>query len=273
MEGDENIPMLLRFYFGEAAEAARGGASERLLGWCRAYDEWLGERKRSYRPDTVKQSVMAWRRLAQQSGKMPWELTAGGYRAARGLDEGGGVLTGDDRLRAGDLLEFLPVVRRTTGRPGMPGGLQPGGEGEAAESAALRGSEAAEPKGGDPAAEDDGAGPVGAGQAGLRFHAGAAAAGGAAGKAETIEMGADRARHGGGVGEMARRRRRSGSACRPRCGRRSGRRWKRAGDWRGCGRETISSCRWSTRSRRIRAAERRTGRRGSACRPGRSYRA
>ena len=74
MEGDENIPMLLRFYFGEAAEAAQGGASERLLGWCKAYDEWLEERKRRYRPDTIKQSVMAWRRLAQQSGKMPWEL-------------------------------------------------------------------------------------------------------------------------------------------------------------------------------------------------------
>ena len=75
MEGDENIPMLLAFYFGEAAEAARRGASERLLGWCQAYDEWLRERKRSYGPNTVKQSVMAWRRLAQQSGKMPWELT------------------------------------------------------------------------------------------------------------------------------------------------------------------------------------------------------
>jgi len=75
MEGDENIPMLLRFYFGEAAEAAQRGASERLLGWCRAYDEWLDERKRSYGPNTLKQSVMAWRRLAQQCGKMPWELT------------------------------------------------------------------------------------------------------------------------------------------------------------------------------------------------------
>ena len=57
MEGDEKIPMLLRFYF---VEAAQRGASERLLGWRRAYDERLRERKRTYRPDTVKQPVIAW---------------------------------------------------------------------------------------------------------------------------------------------------------------------------------------------------------------------
>jgi integrase len=34
----------------------------------------MGERRRDYQKDTVKQAVMAWRRLARQCGKMPWEI-------------------------------------------------------------------------------------------------------------------------------------------------------------------------------------------------------
>jgi hypothetical protein len=43
MEGDEKIPMLLKFYFGEAAGRAQQVVSERLRQWSRAYDEWLAE--------------------------------------------------------------------------------------------------------------------------------------------------------------------------------------------------------------------------------------
>jgi len=74
MEGDEKIPMLLRFYFGEAAGRAQQGASRRLRGWARAFDEWMGERRRIYKPEATKQAGLAWRRLVRQCGKMPWEL-------------------------------------------------------------------------------------------------------------------------------------------------------------------------------------------------------
>ena len=72
---EEKIPMMLTFMFGEAARVAQRGAAERLMGWCRAFDEWLAERGRTHRPSTTKQAVLAWRRLVQQSGKTPWELT------------------------------------------------------------------------------------------------------------------------------------------------------------------------------------------------------
>jgi site-specific recombinase XerC len=75
MDEENKTPMMLTFMFGEAAKVAQRGASERLLRWCRAYDEWLAERRYTYRPNTAKQSVLAWRRLVQQCGKTPWELT------------------------------------------------------------------------------------------------------------------------------------------------------------------------------------------------------
>jgi len=45
MEEESKTPMMLTFMFGEAAKVAQRGASERLLRWCRAYDEWLAERR------------------------------------------------------------------------------------------------------------------------------------------------------------------------------------------------------------------------------------
>jgi DNA-binding transcriptional MerR regulator len=73
---DNHVPLLLTFLFGDSAKVAQQGASERLLRWCRAYEDWLAERKRIRKPGTIRHSVEAWRRLAQQTGKMPWELTA-----------------------------------------------------------------------------------------------------------------------------------------------------------------------------------------------------
>jgi site-specific recombinase XerC len=73
---DNHVPLLLTFLFGDAANVAQQAASERLLRWCRAFDDWLSERKRIRKPGTIRHSVEAWRRLAQQIRKMPWELTA-----------------------------------------------------------------------------------------------------------------------------------------------------------------------------------------------------
>ncbi len=75
MDEDGKTPIMLTYLFGEAAEIAQREGSERLLQWSRAFDEWLEERRRTYRPDATKQAKLAWRRLARQSGKAPYELT------------------------------------------------------------------------------------------------------------------------------------------------------------------------------------------------------
>jgi integrase len=77
MEDKGKIPMLLELWFGEAAERVQGGASERLLHWCEAFEAWLEDLRCRYKPSSHKQAVLTWRRLARQSGKMPWELEAG----------------------------------------------------------------------------------------------------------------------------------------------------------------------------------------------------
>ncbi len=126
---------------------------------------------------------------------------AGGFRAARSLDGGEGVRVDDDRERAGIYGELLPVVRRTEDRPGMRGGVQPGGGGAEAENQTLCGGEAAQPGGGGEAAGDAAAGQLGAGQAGLRVLPGTPADGGAAAEPAATALGADR--RGWGVGALA----------------------------------------------------------------------
>lgn len=74
MDEEKNIPLLFSFYFGDSAWAAQRGASRRLKKWSLAFEGWLGERKRVYQKDTVKQARLAWRRLVRQCGKMPWEM-------------------------------------------------------------------------------------------------------------------------------------------------------------------------------------------------------
>ena len=183
MEEDGKIPMLLGFYFGEAAEAARRGASERLLRVVPGLRRVAGGAEAQL-PAGHGQAVgdgVAAAGAAEREDAVGADRA--GYRAARGLDEGGGYSPattgcawGFSRTSTGG------AAKGRSTRNARQGSTRPG-RGEAPEGAALPGGEAAEPKGGDPAAEDDGAGPVGAGQAGLRVHAGAAAAGGAAGKA------------------------------------------------------------------------------------------
>ncbi|MEJ2709697.1 MAG: tyrosine-type recombinase/integrase [Anaerolineales bacterium] len=65
---------LLQYLFGESASAAEQGASPRLLLWCRAFDDWLEERRRKYTQKTWRASMVVSRRLMQLCGKLPWEL-------------------------------------------------------------------------------------------------------------------------------------------------------------------------------------------------------
>jgi len=74
MDEKNEMPMLLRLLFGERAEIALRGASERLRRWARAFEDWMEERGRNYKPVTSKQARLAWQRLLSHSGKVPWEL-------------------------------------------------------------------------------------------------------------------------------------------------------------------------------------------------------
>ncbi len=75
MDQDNNVPLLLSFYFGASAPSAQRGASARLKKWCRAFDQWIAERKVNNHKDTLRQIKLAWRRLVDRCGKMPWQVT------------------------------------------------------------------------------------------------------------------------------------------------------------------------------------------------------
>jgi site-specific recombinase XerD len=76
MTEEADVPTLLQFIFGENAAAGGRWASERLLAWCAAFDEWLRERKSRNHPATYIHFRNAWKRLLGQCGKAPWEVTA-----------------------------------------------------------------------------------------------------------------------------------------------------------------------------------------------------
>ena len=46
MDAENEVPILMQFMFGESAARVRSSASERLLRWCQAMDDWLAERRR-----------------------------------------------------------------------------------------------------------------------------------------------------------------------------------------------------------------------------------
>ena len=74
MDTPHDIPLLFTFYFGDSASSAQRGASRRFKKWSRAFDQWIAERRREHRKNSIKQMLLAWRRLVRQCGKMPWQL-------------------------------------------------------------------------------------------------------------------------------------------------------------------------------------------------------
>lgn len=70
----ERVWTMMGFLFGEAAEAGQRNATAEAREWCKWFEEWLEERGRVYQASTLKQARLAWRRVARQCGKGPWEL-------------------------------------------------------------------------------------------------------------------------------------------------------------------------------------------------------
>jgi site-specific recombinase XerD len=75
------VPLLLTYLFGESAPVAFQGASERLKVWAAAFDAWLEELLRRFKPVTVQQYRLAWQRLLAHNQKLPWELTQADIQA------------------------------------------------------------------------------------------------------------------------------------------------------------------------------------------------
>jgi site-specific recombinase XerD len=72
-EGQE-VLVLLELMFGENAALVGQTASERLLRWCQAMDDWLAERRQAYTDSTYTHSMTAWKRLLSGCGQVPWEI-------------------------------------------------------------------------------------------------------------------------------------------------------------------------------------------------------
>ena len=74
--GDENrVPLLMEFLLGEVPQGCGinyGYTRDKV--WGEAFEEWMAERGRKFKPSTTKQAKIAWRRLLRERGKMPWEL-------------------------------------------------------------------------------------------------------------------------------------------------------------------------------------------------------
>jgi integrase len=71
-----DIPLLFTFYFGDSASTAHQGASRRFKKWSQAFDQWVVQLRQNLSKDSLKQPLLAWRRLVRQCGKMPWQITS-----------------------------------------------------------------------------------------------------------------------------------------------------------------------------------------------------
>ena len=74
MDQESKPPLLLEFLFGETAGTAQRGASARLKIWATAFKAWIAGHETIRSPKTIIKWKLAWRRLLQERGQMPWQL-------------------------------------------------------------------------------------------------------------------------------------------------------------------------------------------------------
>jgi site-specific recombinase XerC len=127
MAEEEAIPTLLRFMLGENAAAGERWASERLLRWCVAFDEWLAERKGKHHQATYVYFRIAWKRLLGRCGKAPWEVTEEDIRAMVGWMEGQGYGGNSIRRELGCLERFYEWCGERGIDPECEAGFNPAG--------------------------------------------------------------------------------------------------------------------------------------------------
>lgn len=79
--GEERVQVLMRLLFGEQAGVAQATAGERLRAWSEAFEAWVGELREKRKRYVSQRAVNSWKRLLEQSGKLPWEVGAGEMEA------------------------------------------------------------------------------------------------------------------------------------------------------------------------------------------------
>jgi integrase len=126
MEDEGRGLLLLELMFGEAAVAARRGASARLMRWARAFEEWMEARRGRYGRDAVKQSKLAWGRLVRQCEKMPWEMEAGDIEAHAAWMSEKGYSPNTIYAAQGIILNFFRWCCERGADPECEAGFDPG---------------------------------------------------------------------------------------------------------------------------------------------------
>jgi hypothetical protein len=227
MKDEEEIPLMLRFLFGEAPRgdavlpksrrgklASPSWASERLMRWCQAYEDWLEERKERYGANTIKQSKLAWKRVLQEQKRMPWELREADIEGHARWMQAVGYSPATISNALGIIANFYRWCSEQVDRSaaGLTRRRRQSDRGAALPEVKLL-SQGSGPAGADDTSDLSALG------SGTTRHAGAP--GGAAEKPAPR----DRA----GAEGVARWREADEQGCQMRSGRRSGRRWKRAG--------------------------------------------
>lgn len=84
MTSPEPTPRLLELLFGENAGLAYSSASEQMLRWAKAFEEWLTHRQQNYHKSYGLRAVYAWKKALGYLRKPPWQFTSKDMRDLRG---------------------------------------------------------------------------------------------------------------------------------------------------------------------------------------------
>ena len=120
MDEESKVPKLIEFLFGETARAGLSAASERLLRWSRAFEDWLAEIGRLRRPVYSKAAERSWWRLLRRCPKMPWELEPADLLSHLAWMEAQGFAPGTVRFDLGYLSGFFSWCAAQGVDPGCP---------------------------------------------------------------------------------------------------------------------------------------------------------
>ena len=125
MGAENEVPILLEFMFGEAAGLARLTASDRLLRWCQAMEDWLAERRRLNHATTYRRSKVAWKRLLSHCAKPPWEIGSSDLQAHVERLEEQGYAPGTIKCELGSLSRFYQWCSQQQVDPACGEGFNP----------------------------------------------------------------------------------------------------------------------------------------------------
>jgi integrase len=116
MPDTKPVPILLEMMFGESARVSVKTASERLLAWAKAFDEWIESRKGGSK-GMVNNLLRSWRQLLELTGKPPWEMTRADIVSYRAWLEDGKLAPSTVRHRINTISVFYNWCSRRATDP------------------------------------------------------------------------------------------------------------------------------------------------------------